>query len=122
MTRRTEQVGSIIRRAVGGALARGLHDERVRGLISVTGVTVTDDLAEATVYVSVMPEERGRLAVAGLRRAAPRLQAHLSRHARLRRVPRLHFRLDESLKRQARLDEALAEAERDGHTEPEQPS
>ncbi len=116
MKQRVDQIASVIRRAVGSELSRGLHDRRVKGLISVTDVTVGKDLAEATVHVSVLPAEHAQLTLHGLQHAAPRLRARLGKSLSLRRIPRLRFRLDDSLKRQAEFDRALGEVRRfDGH-------
>ena len=109
MTRRTDQVAASIHRAVQTLLGRGLGDPRVRGLVSVTRVTVDDDLARASVFVSVLPAERGPLTVDGLRAAAARIRSKMGQAVRLRRVPRLSFFLDESIKKQAELEERLAE-------------
>ncbi|MHC4415406.1 MAG: 30S ribosome-binding factor RbfA [Planctomycetota bacterium] len=122
MSQRTAQVASLIRKAVQNTLSRGLHDDRVRGLISVTKVSVGADLAQATVHVSVMPEEYAELTLQGLRHAAPRLRAELGRAVRLRRTPRLSFELDQSIKKQAALDAALVEARRlEGRPSPSDP-
>ncbi len=110
MKQRVDQIASVIRRALGLALSRGLHDRRIRGLISVTDVTVGKDLAEATVHVSVLPAEHAQLTLHGLQHAAPRLRAQLGKSMSLRRIPRLRFQLDASLKKQAEFDRALGEA------------
>lgn len=104
---RPAQVGAEIRRALQSELARGLNDPRIQGLVSITGVTVLPDLSEARVRVSVMPEERSPLALSGLRAAAGFLRRRLMDETRIHRVPRLIFESDESIKRQARLDEAI---------------
>jgi len=114
MTQRTEQIATAIRRALQEALSRGLNDPRVRGLVSVVKVTVTDDLAEAVAHISVLPAENGPLTLKGLAHAAGHLQGRLARAANLRRVPRLRFALDESMRRAAELDVALGAASADG--------
>ena len=78
-------------------------------MVSVTKVGVEPDLSRAVVHVSVLPEEVGELTLRGLRHAAGRIRSELGRGTRLRHVPRLSFRLDESIKKQARLEAALAE-------------
>lgn len=109
MSHRSDQVASLIKRAVQAQLDRGLHDPRVRGLISVTSVGLDDALSDAVVSVSVMPQEHAELTMHGLRHAAPRVRAQIARTVRLRRLPRVTFRLDESIKKQALFDAALAE-------------
>lgn len=109
----------MIRRTIGEVLARGLHDDRVRGIVSVTRVAVAADLTAATIHVSVLPAAHARLVLRGLRHAAPRIRAELARRVQMRRIPRLSFELDESLKRQADLDAALADAREQGSAGPE---
>ena len=83
-------------------------------MISVTKVEVEPDCSLATVHVSVMPAAHGPLTVAGLQHASGRIRSGLGRAASLRHVPRLSFRLDESIKKQAGLEAALAEEEGPG--------
>ncbi len=108
MSRRPDQVAANIRRAVSDVLSRGLHDERIKGMISVTEVRVDPDLGQAAILVSVLPAKHERTTLRGLQNAAPRVRATVSRNLRLRRVPRLVFQIDQSLKRAAELDEFLA--------------
>jgi len=110
MSRRTDQLASTIQRSVQGVLMRGLNDPRVKGLISVTNVEVLEDMSEARVFVSILPEEAAELSMHGLRSAAAHVQHAVARLVPVRRLPHLVFRLDESLKRQARVDAAIAEA------------
>jgi ribosome-binding factor A len=110
MSVRTDQVASVLRKAVQESITRGLQDPRVRGLVSVTNVEVAPDLADAVVYVSVLPAEHGRLTLHGLRSAAGRIQADVNRAVRMRRVPRLSFRLDESMKKEAAVAAAIRRA------------
>jgi len=111
MATHAEQVASVIRRSVQEMLTRGLNDPRIQGLISVTNVKVTDDLTEAWISVSVMPEERGRTTIKGLHNATGHIRGHIGRALRRRRIPRIHFRLDDSLKKQARIHDAINRAQ-----------
>ncbi|MBX3354753.1 MAG: 30S ribosome-binding factor RbfA [Phycisphaeraceae bacterium] len=96
-----------LRRALQTILARGLHDPRFRGLVSVTEVDLSPDQARASVGISVLPSEHGPLTVAALRHAAPHLAAEVGQMVRSRRLPQLDFQLDDRLKKQAALDAAL---------------
>ena len=104
---RPAQIGGEIRRALQAEFGRGLNDPRVQGMISITEVLISPDLAEAKVRVSVLPEDRGSLTLSGLRAAAGFLRRRVMDTTRIHRVPRIEFELDERLKRQAALDEAL---------------
>lgn len=110
MPDRTAQVANVIRAEVQQVLSRGLNDPRVRGLISVTRVDVTADLAEARVYVSILPAEHTELAMHGLKSAAGHVQREIAPSISMKRMPRLSFRLDESLKKQAELDAAIIQS------------
>lgn len=116
MSQRIEQVASVLHHAVQQVLTRGLHDPRVRGLISVTKVEVSPDLADARVYISVLPAEHAELTLHGLRSAAGYIQREIASEVTARRMPRLSFRLDSSLKKHAMIDAALRHEEHDEST------
>ena len=103
-------MGSLLRRTVQEVLDRGLADPRIRGLISVGSVRVSEDFADATVMISVMPAVHATLTMHGLRAAAPRIRASVAKRADLRRTPRLHFRLDSVARREADVLAAIRQA------------
>lgn len=110
MTRRTDQLAASIRDAVQRVLDRGLQDPRVAGMITVTGVTLSPDLASANVAVSIYPVDKQTLTLHGLRSAAPHIRHEIADALGLRRTPDLNFRLDASLKKQAAVLDAIARA------------
>ncbi len=107
---RAAQVASLIDRVLRERLVRGLNDPRVQGMVSIIAVEVTSDLSQAIVKVSVLPEDRSRLTLSGLRSATKHLEGLVRKATRLRIVPQLRFELDESVKRETRLMAALHEA------------
>ncbi len=120
--RRSERVAEGIRTEVAQFLTAGAKDPRIIGLVTVTGVDVTRDLRRATVFVSVMGTESERAAtLEGLGSLATHLRSHVGRALRLRVAPELHFRLDESIQRAARI-EALLHQVRDGTASPDDPA
>jgi len=86
-----------------------LKDPRI-GFVTVTGVRATTDLAEATVYVSVLgtPKEQQRT-LDGLRAAHGVLQAYVARELRTRRTPVLSFEYDPAIERGVRLTKMIDE-------------
>lgn len=110
MSHRKEQVASTLQRAVQQVLARGLADPRIRGLITVTNVHVPPDLRTATVFISVLPEERQTLSLRGIQDAARHIRHEVSELVAMRQVPDLFFKLDTSLKKQAQAMSAIAKA------------
>jgi ribosome-binding factor A len=100
VSRRIERLSSLIQRIIADEIQRGLGDPRIAPLTSITRVEISPDLSSAKVFVSVFGEETaGRLTVQALASAAGRLRAVLADQISIRTVPRLTFKLDESLKR-----------------------
>lgn len=108
MTKRTDMVASEIANAVQEVLARGLQDPRVSGMVTVTGVRVTPDLASAFISVSIFPPEKQQITLHGLQSAAAFVRRKAGERVEMRKLPAFVFRLDESLKRQAEVFESLA--------------
>jgi ribosome-binding factor A len=104
MRRVNESVRAVIADAVGS-----LKDPRI-GLVTVTGVHVTPDLHEATVYVSVLGNaKRRRETLAGLESAHGILQARINRELNLRRTPTLAFSYDDTAERGVELSKLIDE-------------
>jgi ribosome-binding factor A len=107
VSRRTDKVGAAVQRGLQELLARGLQDPRVKGMITVTTVRVSDDLATAFVGVSVLPAEQESVTLHGLRAAAGFIRRRLGESLPMRRLPTLEFQLDRSIKREAEVLAAL---------------
>lgn len=109
MSHRHEQTESTLKRKIAEVIERGIGDPRVRGLISVTEVDVSPDRKQATVSISVLPEQHATLAIAGLQDAAKHIRSQVARSIAMRVMPTLTFRLDQTLKKQAKVFEAIRE-------------
>lgn len=109
---RTRKIESQIKEIVGEHLA-GLADPRIEGLVTVTGVRVSPDLAHARVYYSLLAEGDEREAAEGLQSAAGRLQSAVGARTRLRRTPRISFEPDPAVEHATRIDAALREVRED---------
>jgi ribosome-binding factor A len=109
---RTRKVESQIREIVGEEVA-SLSDPRIRGLVTVTGVRVSPDLANATVFYSLLSGESAEEAQQGLQSAAGRIQGSLGAQTRLKRTPRLRFEPDPVVEQATRIESALREVKED---------
>jgi ribosome-binding factor A len=108
MSERMRRVNEAVRAVVADAVG-DLKDPRI-GMVTVTGVQVTPDLREATVYVSVLGGERKRRAtLAGLESAHGVLQARINRELNLRRTPTLAFAYDDAVERGVRMTRLIDE-------------
>jgi ribosome-binding factor A len=111
MSGRLRKVESQLKEIVGEEVA-ALSDPRVEGLVTVTAVRVSPDLAHATVFYSVLAGD-GEEAKEGLNSAAGRIQSAVGAQTRLKRTPRLHFEPDTVVERATRIDAALREVKTD---------
>ncbi len=111
---RPDRVGDRIRQELSELLTRGaVHDPGI-GFITLTRVQVSPDLQHARVFYTSLGDEKARRETAlALDRATPFFRRHIGGRLRLRRVPELEFRFDQSIEQQDRIEQIL----RDLHEE-----
>jgi ribosome-binding factor A len=103
MTQRTERIDELLRQEIGRALEREVTDPGI-GFVTVTKVETVPDLSRARVWVSVIgTAEQRKETLAALRRAMPFVRHGLGSKIRLRRIPELDVRLDDSIERGTRI-------------------
>ena len=114
---RPNRVADQIRQELSELLARGVvHDPGI-GFVTITRVQVSPDLQQARVFYTAIGDEKARKETArALERAMPFFRRHIAGRVRLRRVPELEFRFDESIAHQDRIEQIL----RDLHEEERQ--
>ena len=108
---RTRRVGEQIQRELAALIRTELKDPRL-GSITVLAVEVSRDLSHAKVFVTALggDEAANAQALSILRRAAGFLRRELGRSLHTRTTPELHFVLDTSIERGARLSALIDEA------------
>ena len=111
MSQRLDRVDELLRQEIGAVLAREVSDPRI-GFVTITRVETTPDLSRALVWVSVIgtPAER-TAAIRALEHAMPFVRRQLGSRIRIRRIPELHVRLDESIERGTRGLKLLSDLE-----------
>ncbi len=111
MTTRTDRIDQLLRQEIGEILARDIQDPRI-GFVTITDVETAPDLSTARVWVSIIgqPDERATT-LRALERAMPFVRRELGARVRLRRIPELHIRGDDSAERGTRVLQLLAELE-----------
>jgi ribosome-binding factor A len=110
MRRVDESVRAVLAEAIGE-----LKDPRI-GFVTVTGVKTAPDLRTATVFVSVLGNDKKReLSMAGLDSALGVLQARIGRELRLKRTPQLTFQYDRSVEEGVRMSALIDELVSDDH-------
>ena len=107
---RTHRVAGEIRKVLA-ELIQKLSDPRV-GMVSITDVEVTRDLAHARVYVSVL-ELAGsdtQTSVEVLNRASGMLRHDLGKQIRFRVLPNLRFMADETSRNAVEIEATIRAA------------
>lgn len=107
---RTRRVGEQIQRELAALIRDAVKDPRV-GMVTVSAVEVTRDLAHAKVFISVLGDAETRDAsLAALNKAAGFLRHELGQRMLTRTVPQLRFVYDESIERGSRLSALIDQA------------
>ena len=104
---RSQRVGEQIQRLLVDLIRREVRDPRV-GAITITHVEVSRDLAHAKVQFLPFDATRPAAEVeAALRSAAGFLRIQLRKHLQMRQVPELHFSVDTTIDKAARLSSII---------------
>lgn len=104
---RTERVGEQIQRELAMLIQQEVKDPRI-GMVTVSDVKVSPDLAHAKVYITVLDSAGDKEeTVEALNHAANFLRHELAHRLVLRVTPRLQFFYDEAIERGRRLTELI---------------
>ena len=107
---RLRRVADQIHRELSMLLATQIKDPRV-GMVTLTGVEVSPDLAHARVHFTTLGDADAlALTEAGLKRAAGFLRSELGHRLKLRVTPELRFVYDASVERGVRLSRLIDDA------------
>lgn len=104
--KRADRVSAELRREIA-LLVHAAVREHALPSVSVSDVEVTRDLDTATVYVTALLGDESKQAVAALNGLAREFRHALSQTMRLRRVPEIRFRYDDSVDKGERIESLL---------------
>lgn len=105
MSGRGLKVSQAIKKEIADILSREIKDPRI-GFITITDVTMHDDLKIATVYFTVFGDEVQKDdAMQGLESASGYIRRLVGKRVRLKTVPEIVFKYDETLDKSKKLDE-----------------
>ena len=103
MSQRTDRLDSQIQQELMLLMQREMKDPRI-GFATVTRVETARDLGHARVWVSVYGDEEARAAsIAAMTDAAPWLRRRLGERLKLRHVPELTVKRDDSIEEGDRI-------------------
>ncbi|MBU6246585.1 30S ribosome-binding factor RbfA [Dyella ginsengisoli] len=104
--KRTDRVGAELRRELGLLVHAAVRDHALPS-VSVSDVEVTRDMDWATVWITALQAEQAPVALKALKELAGEFRRSLARGMRLRRVPELRFKYDDSVDKGERIDQLL---------------
>lgn len=119
MNRRMARLNGLFQEELA-ELIRELRDPRLAPIVSITRVDVAPDLESAVIHTSVLGEStEKRDSIAALEHAAPFLRRELLHRIRIRRIPALHFVLDETIEEAAHVLELMRKVHQTPGEQPE---
>lgn len=114
---RTRRIGEEIRKIVSTMLINGIKDPRINSMVSVTDVEVTSDLSYAYIYVSILGGDE-EATLEGLRAAESYIRREIGRSIKIRHIPQIIFKVDDSLLKGMYIDSLIKKV---SQTEQENP-
>lgn len=106
-TPRIARLRELLKEEISEILQRQMKDPRI-GFVSVTDVELSADIRHAKVFVSIFGDAEAKTrTMEGLASAQGFIRTELARRIRLRRIPEVLFKMDESIERGARVNRLL---------------
>jgi ribosome-binding factor A len=116
MAHRTERLNSLLRQEISDLVQRQVKDPRLGSFVSITGVEISADMRYAKVFVSCLGDDSEKQkTLSALASASGFIRHELGERLKTRRIPELHFKLDDTIEKADRvlrlIDNIVAEEE-----------
>jgi ribosome-binding factor A len=105
MPRRIEQINELLKKALGEIIQKEL--DTAFGLITVIYVECSKDLRYADIAFTVLPDLHEKRALSALVKNNPLFKKELGHKTRMPRFPKLRWKIDETEKKAAAIEELL---------------
>lgn len=115
---RTRRIGEEIRKIVSTMLINGIKDPRINSMVSVTDVEVTSDLSYAYIYVSILGGDE-ESTLEGLRNAESYIRREIGRSIKIRHIPQIIFKVDDSLIKGMYMDNLIKKVSQKDQDKPQ---
>lgn len=103
---RIKRISEEVKKVISKMLINGIKDPRITSMISVTDVEVTNDLRYAFVYISMLGGNTEE-SLAGLNNARGYIRREVGKAVKLRYVPEIIFKIDDSIEKGMYMDELI---------------
>ena len=107
MSVRNQRLQSIFQKEITNIIQNEIKDPKL-GFVTVSDVSVTNDLSYAKVFVSFLgKDQRNEAGLKILIKARGFIRSQLAKRVKVYKVPELEFIIDDSLKKAQRIDDIL---------------
>jgi len=108
--KRSARVSDLVREEVADIVQNKIKHKTL-GFVTITGAKVSDDLRDAIVYVSVLNTEDSKRTVDKLNSLGPFIKRELGARLKMKFVPSLRFKIDESIAYGMKIDKLFEKIE-----------
>ena len=107
---RSDKVADLLKKEISLIITNEIKDIRLQN-INITAVKVSDDIGIATVFYTVIGEsihkEESKIDEIILEKFSGMVRSNLARKIKIRRVPKIKFRFDESIEYSENIEKLL---------------
>ena len=108
---RAEIVGDQMQKVLSDIIQNRLGDPRIPFMTTVTAAKMSSDLTHCTVFISVFGDDKTKQeAMRAIEHAKGFIRCEMVKQINLRVAPELHFKLDNTLDKAEKLDDAINRA------------
>ena len=107
---RAEKVSDLLKKEISLIITSEIKDPRLQN-INITAVKVTDDIGIATVFYSIIGESihksDSKIDDKILKKFSGMIRSNLAKKIKIRRIPKILFRFDESIEYSENIEKLL---------------
>ena len=105
---RAQKVSDFLRKEISLLISSEINDPRLKN-INITAVKVSSDINQAIVFYTIIGQNDSNKDITPktLEKLSGMLRSRLSKIMKIRRVPKLSFRFDESIEYSSNIEELL---------------
>ena len=105
---RAQKVSDFLRKEIYLLISSEINDPRLKNL-NITAVKVSSDISQAIVFYTIIGQNDSNKDITPktLEKLSGMLRSRLSKIMKIRRVPKLSFRFDESIEYSSNIEELL---------------
>ena len=109
-TKRSDKVSDLLKKEISLIISSEIKDPRLQN-INITAVKVSDDIGIATVFYTVIGESiqktQSNIDNKILEKLSGMIRSNLAKKIKIRRIPKIKFRFDESIEYSENIEKLL---------------